>query len=123
MTGGEIHIRFVTGITPDVVTDGRVHVPAGGVQVFLVPFDLVDEGGFRDRNANVILLSPLLCGWWWRIASECAHMTNRLLPKFAMRSARTFAQISQLFVCDINARVNAHQFRPQGGLARSHQIE
>src|SRR5712672_1604389 len=98
MTSGEIHIRFVTGITPDVVTDGRVHVPAGGVQVFLVPFDLVDEGGFRDRNANVILLPALLCRWRWRIARQGAHVADRLLPQFTMRSACTFAQISQLFV-------------------------
>src|SRR2546423_10225161 len=123
MPSGEIHIRFITGITPDVVADGRVHVLTGGVQIFLVAFDLVDEGSFRDRYANVILLPALLCRWRWRIARERAHMTDRLLPQFTVRSARTFAQISELFVCNINARVDAHQLRTQSGLARSHQLK
>src|SRR6266498_830536 len=104
MTGGEIDIRFVAGITPDVVTDGRVHVLARRVQIFLVAFDLVDEGRFRDRNAHIILLPALLCRRWWWIACQSTHVADGLLPKLAVRSASACAQISELFVGDINAR-------------------
>src|SRR5438552_4485859 len=123
MTCGEVDIWLVAGITPDVITDSRVHVLTRGVQVFLVALDLVDESTFGDRNANVVLLPALLRGWRWRITCKSAHMTDRLLPEFTMRSASAFAQISQLFVRDINAWMNAHQLRPESRLARSHQLD
>src|SRR5438067_1687668 len=50
-------------------------------------------------------------------------MTDRLLPEFTMRSASAFTQISQLFVRDIDAWMNAHQLRPQSRLARPHQLD
>src|SRR2546421_12746487 len=111
MTSGEIYIRLVAGITPDVITNGRIHVLAGGVQIFLVTLDFVDEGTFGDRNANIVLLPALLRGWRWRIACEGAHMNEGSLPQFPMRSARAFAQFSKFLVRNVNTRVNAHQLR------------
>ena len=108
MTSGEIYIRLVAGIAPDVITNSRVHVLARGVQIFLVALDLIDESGFRDRNANIVLLPALLRGWWWRIACESAHMTEGSLPQLPMRSASAFAQFSKLFVRNVHPRMNAH---------------
>ena len=70
MTGGQIYIRLVVGVTPDVVTDGRVHVLARGVQIFLVAFDLVNEGRFRDGDPDLILFASLLRRWRRRISGR-----------------------------------------------------
>ena len=80
MTRGQIYIRLVAGITPDVITEGRVHVLAGGVQIFLIAFDLVNESRFRDRDTDVVLLAALLCGWWRRVGVKSAHSADCSLP-------------------------------------------
>src|SRR5438093_6561132 len=108
MTGGEIDIRFVASITPDVVTDSRVHVLARRVQIFLVAFNLIDEGTFGDRDPDIVLLTALLCRRWWWIACQSPHVADGALPKFSMGGMRTLAQFSKLFVGDINTRMNAH---------------
>jgi hypothetical protein len=40
-----------------------------------------------------------------------------------MRGPRAFAQFSNLFVGNVDAGMNAHQLGPQGGLARTHQLD
>src|SRR5438034_510292 len=101
MTCSEIDVRLVAGITPDVIADGRVHIFARGIEIFLIAFDLVDESRFRDRYTDVILLAALLRGWRGRVGCKCPCVADRSLPKFTVRSARALAQFSELFVCNV----------------------
>src|SRR5882672_8225303 len=121
MTRGQIYVRLIAGVTPDVVTDGRVHVFLRRFEIFLVAIDLVDERTFDDRDADIILLAALFRGCWWWLGSKSTHVVDRSLPKLTMRSASAFAQFSELFVRNVNTRMNAHQLGPQSRLARSHQ--
>ena len=107
MSCGEIYIRLVARISPDVVTDGRVHVLAGSIQIFLIAFDLVNEGGLRDGDADVILLAALLRGWGRRIGFKSAHVADGSLPKLTVRSASAGAQFREFFVREVNTRMDA----------------
>ena len=42
-----------------------------------------------------------------------SHVTERLLPKFAMSRMRADSQISEFLVSHVNARMNPHQLRSQ----------
>src|SRR5688500_2522909 len=122
MTCGQIYIRLVVGVTPDVVTNGRVHILAGGVEVFLIAFNLVSERRFGDSDADVILCASLLRrrrGW---ISLESAHAADGSLPQFAVRAARALSQLSEFFVSDVDSRMHALQLRSQRRLARPHQL-
>src|SRR5688572_501185 len=74
MAGGQINVRLVVGVTPDVITDGRVHVLAGGVEIFLIAFDLVNESRFSDSDPHRILFASLLRRWWRRISGQSPHV-------------------------------------------------
>ena len=113
MAGGEIYIRFVAGITPNVITHRRVHVLASRVQIFFIAFDLVDEGCFRDRDTDIVLLASLFSGWRGRVTTKSAHVFDSLLPKFSMRSACALAQAVEFYIGDVNTWMNAQQLRSQ----------
>src|SRR5258707_2296785 len=112
MTGGQIHVRLVTGITPNVVADGGLHIPARGVKIFPIALHLVDESGFGNRDTDVVLLASLFRGRRRRVGGECAYVADRTLPKVTMRRASAFAQFSQVFVGNINPWMNAEQLMP-----------
>src|SRR4030095_15035233 len=120
MTCGEVNIRLVAGITPDVVTDGRIHILPRGVQIFLVAFDLVNKGSFRDGDADVILLAAFLSRRWRRVGSKSAHVADCALPKLTVRGASALTQFSEFFVREVNPWMNAQQLRAQNRLARAH---
>src|SRR2546427_11835595 len=103
MAGSQINVGLVGRITPDVVTHRRVHILAGGVQIFLVAFDLVDECTLGNRDRNIVLLPARLSRWRRRISSQRAHVTERLPPKFTVRGARALTQVSEFFIGNVNA--------------------
>src|SRR5689334_21056133 len=104
MARRQIYVRLVIRVAPDVVADGRVHILARGVQVFPVAFYLIGEGGFRDPDADIILLATLLCRRRRRLGGEGAHIAEDLLPDVTMRGLSAFAQFKDLLVRDVNAR-------------------
>ena len=80
MAGGEIDIRFVAGIAPNVVAHRRVHVFARRIQIFLVALYFVDERSFGNCNRHIVLLPASFGGWRRRISSERPHVTQFTLP-------------------------------------------
>src|SRR5262249_50032394 len=120
MTRSQINIGFVVRITPDVVTDGRVHVLARRVQVFLVALDLVDECRLGDGNSYIVLLSTEFRRRWRRLSSQRADVADCALPKFAMGCAGAFAQLGNFFVGDVDARMDTHELRTKSRRTLSH---
>src|SRR5215213_3984917 len=80
MTGGQINVRLVIGITPNVIGDGSFHITFGGVQVFTITLDLKGERGFGDAYADLVLSAAFLRGSGRRLFLQRAYILKHLLP-------------------------------------------
>ena len=122
MTSGQIDIRFVIGVTPDVITYRRVHISLRCFEILPIAFDLVDESGLGDGQADFILIATLLRGRWRWICLERAHVEESLLPEIPMRCPGTLPELLKFLVGYVDPRVYAHQLRAQTGFPGPHQF-